>query len=79
MSDRPIPIIHATYLRPGQAHLGMVVAVERSGNRFGIGHITAISEEPEHRHPHQRICTVRVGKGDMRDNECDLLVDSGRG
>lgn len=69
------PIARLRYLRPGEAVAGMVVALERSGNRLYIGHITDISEEPARRHPHRRRCVVRVStRLDMRDNEDCLLV-----
>lgn len=72
---RPPKIGRLTYLRPGQAVPGLIVALERSGNRLFTGHISAISQEPERRHPHRRICTVRLTNGaTMRDNEDCLLV-----
>ncbi len=49
-----------SYLKPGEAVLGMKVCIEKSRNKLLVGRIVEIEEAPARQAPRPRRCAVKV-------------------
>ncbi len=68
-------VARLTYLKAGQAEVGLHVQVEKSHNQLLGGVITGIEEPPARRHGRPRRCLVRLSsRRTIREYEDRLLI-----